>query len=140
MSAAIGSISRPSGSSAVPFFAVMLTMGGYMSVGRFLVDLWRRRCTQYWVTNQRVVIRDGMFRPTTTSMSLQGLPTMVVTEGRDGVGTIKFGETPKRWGLWSAEYQGIYWPGVIIPTQFERIPHVRSVHDAILSAQREYRT
>jgi hypothetical protein len=89
---AVNALNRSSGPNGTGFFVVMLACGMYVTFGRFLVDLWLRRRTRYWVTNQRVVIQCSLFRPTITSMSLQHLPFMLVTERGDGFGTIRFGE------------------------------------------------
>ena len=134
MNAGFALAGRPPGPIGAPALAVMLAMGLSMTAGRFLLDLWQRRRTHYWVTNQRVVIESGMLRPTTLSMSTQGLPAMVVTERGDGAGSIKFGEQPVKWGRLPV---GQYWPGMAAPIQFEGIPQVRAVHATILKAQRE---
>jgi hypothetical protein len=38
------------------FLALFLGFGLYVTLGRFLIDAWRRRVTHYGLTNERVII------------------------------------------------------------------------------------
>jgi hypothetical protein len=113
----------------VPFIVV----GLYLTVGRFGFDAWLRRCTQYAVTNRRIVIvRTGAF-PKLTSVGLDRLPDLQLTERPDGSGTIRFGPSQPIWGTaaWGA------WSPSTDPTpQFIGIENAQQVFDRIQRAAR----
>lgn len=78
----------------VPFVLI----GLYLSVGRFVADAWMRLSTRYALTNRRIVIaRSGAFGKL-TSISLERIPDMQLTEWSDGRGTIRFGPPVPYWG------------------------------------------
>lgn len=70
----------------IPF----LILGNYMVWGRFLVDAWLKRRTYYAVTNRRVLILQEGWKPKTSWMYLEAIPTME-REGSE-TGTIWFGK------------------------------------------------
>ena len=113
--------------------AFFTAVAAYMTFGRFWIDTMRRDGTRYAVTNQRVIIRSGILRPGFTSLSLRNLGVVSLREGTDGTGSITFGASG---APFSSMYEGTAWPGVRQPTQFERIPGARRVHDIILEAQK----
>ena len=71
----------------IPFILV----GLHLLVGRFLLDAWQRACTDYAVTDQRVLIVNYLFTRRVRSVELAGLSEMTLTERRDGRGSITFG-------------------------------------------------
>lgn len=72
----------------LPFLAV----GFYMVIGRFFADAWVRGRTRYLVTSQRVAIsRANGAR--VKSLDIRRLPALELQEGRNGRGTIRFGES-----------------------------------------------
>lgn len=77
----------------VPFVLV----GLYITVGRFFDDAWLRRNTEYAVTNERVLILRGRLRRSLTSLPLKTLPPVTLSEeeGRNGVGSIRFGQAAR---------------------------------------------
>jgi Bacterial PH domain len=119
----------------VPFFllfALLFTaVAVYITVGRFIVDIWLRARTAYAVTDQRVIIASGLLSQTVKSLSLQTLTDVTLTERADGTGTITFGPT----NPWGAMSGGMRWPGVPQQPMFERIPGAREVYDMIRDAQ-----
>ena len=78
----------------VPFVLV----GAYLVAGRFLLDYWIRRGTQYFVTNKRILISRPWPFSKFTAMSLDQLPEVSLTESANGRGTITFGQPLPLWG------------------------------------------
>jgi hypothetical protein len=125
-------------SGAPPFFMLwgvpFVLMGIYLIVGRFFVEAWERTRTHYAVTNERVLIVGGLFRPTTKSVSLRAMSEMSLTEHSNGEGSIHFGPS-----AFPAVFRSLSgWPGVKerMSPMFDRIPDARIVRDLILGAQK----
>jgi hypothetical protein len=110
----------------VPFVLV----GLYLIVGRFFHDAWSRSRTTYGVTNERIVIVNGVNEK---SLPLKTLAEVTLTTRSDGSGTIQFGSLP--FGAWSG--MGFSWPGMPRVPVFESIPDAHTVHDLIRRAQKE---
>ena len=108
----------------VPFVLI----GLYITVGRFLVDAWRRGRTAYVLSSERVIIQSG---GSVKSLALRTLTDVTLTERRDGSGTITFGAV----AFPMAMYAGTAWPGVPQPPAFEMIPDARQVYAQIRDAQ-----
>src|SRR5678816_4482690 len=66
----------------------------YLLIGRFWGDAWQRARTTYAVTNERIIIEHGLFKPTSTSIDLRTLSEVTVRERKDGAGTITFRTIP----------------------------------------------
>lgn len=84
----------------VPF----ILAGLYLTVGRFAVDAWLRGKTRYALTSRRILIaRSGAFGKV-TSVSLDRLPEVQLTERADSRGTIRFGPPAPYcgWGGWNS--------------------------------------
>lgn len=82
-------------SSAGWFFALFAIphaiVGVYLLVGRYFYDIKLRENTFYAVTNQRVLIKNGIFKRTTMSYVLHNLPEIVFSENNDETCNIAFG-------------------------------------------------
>jgi PH (Pleckstrin Homology) domain-containing protein len=82
-----------------PVYLVLLgilffTIAFFIAIGRFFVDAWRRARTTYAVTSERIIIRHGLYKPTSTSIDLRTLSEVKLREGKDGTGTINFRTIP----------------------------------------------
>jgi hypothetical protein len=125
-------------SGAPVFFALwgipFVAMGVYLILGRFYVEAWQRSRTHYAVTNERILILDGLFRTTVSSVSLRTLSDTTLSEYSNGEGSIYFG--PSALPTMVRSFSG--WPGMKGRTgpQFDRISNVRSVLDVIRGAQK----
>jgi len=79
--------------TVMKFFGIpFLLVGVYIVIGRFLVDAYVRKRMYYAVTNHRILILRLSPFPSFTSLSLDRLPELKLTEGRNGRGTISFGQ------------------------------------------------
>jgi hypothetical protein len=109
-----------------PLFGIpFVLVGFYLFVGHFFWSALCRRHTEYAVTNQRVIVRSGIFSTTTKSIEYRKIPTLTLTEKSDASGWIQFGET-------KADHSG---DGVsYTATKMEAVPDVRVVYDIIRKA------
>lgn len=116
----------------IPFVA----LGLYMIFGRIWVARREARSTRYAVTDRRVLIRSGAFRPTFVALDMLNLPGAELSERGDGSGSITFGT-----------YSGFFrlppgWPAMGTyrnPPTFAAIPDVRRAFDVIQRARDELR-
>lgn len=103
-----------------------LLAGLYVTAGRFLIDMFIRRGTSYYVTNRRIIIAR---RLKLTSLDIKRLPSLELDERSDGSGTIRFGASS---GLLSGANNFGIWQPTSDPTpQFIRVEYVHSVYDLI---------
>lgn len=116
------------------FLLPFLAIGLHMVAGRFFVDAWRRRRTEYVVTNERVIIRSGIFGREVKSLSLALLTEVTFRERRDGSGTIELGSAKFPGGSMMSRS----WPGAArsLPPAIEDVPDARFVYDLIRKGQR----
>jgi hypothetical protein len=125
-------------SKAPGFFALwgvpFVLAGLYLTIGRFAVDAWLRRNTRYTLTNRRVLIaRSGIFGKI-TSVSLDRLPEMQLTERADGRGTIRLGKPGPYWGRYG---WGNWTPSSDPTPQLIAIDDAQDVFDRIQRASRD---
>jgi hypothetical protein len=113
------------------FGALFVVVGLYFVIGRFIWDAFRRARTVYAVTNRRIVIVSDVWRRELRSLELEGLSQIQFREGRDGRGTITFGDKM----AWWAEFSTMPGTRPSAP-EFEAIDHARAVMDTIREAQR----
>lgn len=101
--------------------------------GRFIIDAKLRANTVYGITEERILIKTGLFSQTFTSLKIGSLSALELKERNDGVGSIILGpKNPRVVGN-----AGMNWlPGMNAPPTFELIPQVRAVQDRILEIQR----
>ena len=71
----------------------MACMGLYFMVGRFAYKAWRKKQTYYAVTDRRVLAATGAASKSVSAVFLRDTPVVNKSVGRDGVGTIVFGDS-----------------------------------------------
>ncbi len=103
-----------------------LVVGLYIIFGRFTHDANIRKKVFYAVTNQRVLVLRGARSPKITSLDIDRLPRLELSEHRGGAGTIAFepnsifaNGTMNGFGLWTPALGG--------GAQFFRITNPRQV-------------
>lgn len=106
-------------------------IGLFFVFGRFLVDAYIRANLTYAVTNERLLV---MSRRTITSHSLRILPQVTFTEGKQGKGTIKFGQPLS---MTSLRFGFEFWLPVLNKCQFINVKDGQKVYRLILRAQME---
>ena len=112
------------------FLIPFLLAGLYVTVGRFVIDMWLRRRTAYFVTNQRVILRKGN-GGSIRSLDIRRLPMLDLRERADGSGTINFDREPSTW-FNSNSGMGFWSPAMSRDFCFMRIPNVRTTYNLIV--------
>lgn len=125
--------------SGAPFFFMIwgipfLLVGMYMTIGRFFYDKANRSRTQYGITNNRIIIRSGVFKPTVQSFNIRTLHNLSIDEKADGSGTIKLNSDNDMFSALNVPG----WPGNRKPVPaLEFILDVRNVYNLILKQQHD---
>jgi len=112
--------------------------GLYVMVGRFCVDSEQRSKTAYGLSDRRIVIVSGILARNVTSLALDQLPEIHVSEKPDRSGTITFGpvvpDITVRQGYLGAR---MAYRRVPASPCFDMIPEMRDVLDRIRQAQKK---
>ena len=103
-----------------------LIAGAYFVVGRFVLDARSRAQTSYAVTDKRVLISEKNGN-NLRSLDIGSLPSLELSERRNGSGTIRFGAVanPLMWG------QNMWHPSLDPTPSFLGIDGVRKVYSLI---------
>ncbi len=128
-------LSQPKAPLIMKFWGIpFVLIGLFLIVGRFFLDAWIRTGLRYAITNRRVLIsRSGPFAKF-TSLNLDRLPEVNLTQRADGRGTIRFGENASMWG---GRNSFAMWSPALDPTpQFIMIENVRGVFEQLQHAAR----
>lgn len=112
----------------LPFVCI----GLYITIGRFFLDAKKRANTTYGITNDRIIIKSGIFSREIKSLNIRTLSDISFSQKADNSGTIVLGPVDFR----SSMMQGMEWPGVKQPNSLEFIEEVKSVYDKIIALQR----
>ena len=94
---------------AFPIFVLMIPIAIYITIGRFFYKASKKRRTVYAVTNRRVLSLCCGHREVMRAAFIGQIPTINASIGRDGRGTISFGNRN-----WMSEYwanTGMDWFG-----------------------------
>ena len=126
--------------TAAPFFFTIwgipfVIIGLYMIFGRFITDSKQRENTYYGVTNDRIIIVQGLVKQKIKSLNLRTLSDVTMSQKNDGSGSISFGpgNPIASWLI------GTSWPGIgaNFPPSFDAIPNVSDVYRTIMDAQKK---
>lgn len=112
----------------IPFVCV----GLFLVFGRFIIDAKKRENTFYGITENRIIIRSGIFKKTIKSINLKTLSEIEFEEKRDGSGTINFGPSNS---FFIRDYNLHWLGGSKQNTSFELIQNVRQVYNTIREIQ-----
>lgn len=113
----------------IPFVAV----GFYVTIGRFFIDAKKRANTIYGLTQERIIIKTGVFSQEIKSLNIKNLPEITINQKADNSGTITFGSADSKQ---ASMIQGMEWPGVKQPPRLEFIEDVKNVYDKIIELQK----
>jgi hypothetical protein len=83
--------------------------------------------------NQRVIVVSGVVQRKVTSINLNTMSELTLTERRDRTGTIEFGRASLPWHAMGME---MWSPGLMSARAFERVSDAKQVYEMIRSAQR----
>ena len=100
----------------------------FVVIGLYLLtsplwEFWRARRTIYVVTNQRLLILNGLLRPSRRSFAPADIGSLEVDVGYNGVGSIIFSREPESDGEGGSTVKRI---------GFKAIPNVREAEDHIV--------
>ena len=116
----------------IPFVA----MGVYLIIGRLVVARREAAKTVYAITDRRVLIETGAFRPRFVQLDLRDLPASQLEERQGGLGTITLGPTL---GLMRPP-PGWPFPGMYGQTPaFVAIPNAARVYETLQDARAQAR-
>ena len=122
--------------SASVFFAIFgipfVVIGLYFIFGRFWVDAKQRENTIYGITENRIIIKSGIFTKEIKSLNIRTLSDISVREKVGGMGTISLGP-PTSYGMWGSGM--MWWPGVPKQPCLEFITNVKQVYILIVEQQ-----
>lgn len=119
--------------SGAPFFFLIfgsffVIMGLYMILGRFILDIVKRKYTYYALTNDRALILSTLLGQSIKSLDIKSIPEISINLKSNNKGTIIFGNSS---GIQSM-FTNSSWPGARqdLP-QFESIDNANQVYRMI---------
>lgn len=124
--------------SGAPFFFVLfgipfVVVGLIFVFGRFIIDAKQRENTYYGITNDRIIIKSGVYKKTFKSLNIRTLSEIEYDEKSDGVGTINIG--PKNpMMMWGSGMN--WWPGIKATPSLDLVQDVRQVYSKIIEIQK----
>ncbi len=111
----------------VPFVAV----GLMMVFGRFIIDAKQRENTTYGLTQNRIIIKSGIFNSNIQSIDLKTLTNINLKEKKDGNGTIYLG--PQQYSRMAPWGDGMnWWPGAQTTPKLTQIQDARQVYRKVI--------
>lgn len=127
-----------------PFYFTMfgipfVILGLILVFGRFIIDAKQRAHTFYGLTNERIIIKSGVYKKSVKSINISTISDIEYTEKSDGSGTLYLG--PKTPIL--TQRNKITWDSGITNTSANSlalIPEVKSVYNKIINIQKSYKT
>ncbi|MDH6309229.1 hypothetical protein M2451_001800 [Dysgonomonas sp. PFB1-18] len=128
------------GSTFFPVFGIILFFWGlFIFIGRFILDIRRRRNTIYGLTDSRVIIKSGIFSQEVKSYDLHSMSDIKLTESADGSGYITLGaDNSTRYTGRSINIVGYIWlPGMPYPPMIESVDNTRTIYNQIIELKRK---
>ena len=125
------------GSIFFAMFGIPFVVIGLIFVfGRFIIDAKQRENTYYGLTEDRIIIKSGIFSKSIKSLNIRTLSDVEYSEKSDGSGTINIG--PKNpFMMWGNGMN--WWPGMKPTTSLDLIQDVRTVYSKIIEIQKQNR-
>jgi hypothetical protein len=112
----------------IPF----ILMGLYITIGRFFIDAYKRGKTRYGITQDRIIIKSGVFSQDVKSLNIRTLSDISLDQKADNSGTITLGPSDLR----STMSFGIDFPGQKQPPKLDLIEDAKTVYQQIIDLQR----
>jgi len=107
-------------------------IGLFFVFGRFMIDAKQRQNTVYGLTENRIIIKSGIFSKSIKSLNIRTLSDIELSEKGGGIGTISLG--PKNPFMPWGDGMG-WWPGMKSSPKFEMITNARKVYNQIIAIQ-----
>lgn len=115
-------------------FGIPFILAGLILVfGRYFIDAKQRENTFYGITDERIIIKSGIFNKSIKSINLKTLSDIEYVEKKDGSGTISIG--PKNpFVAWNSSMN--WWPGMKSTPSLDMVQDVRKVYNRIIELQK----
>lgn len=115
-----------------PMLILFVAIGLYFLIGRFTHEALQRHYSYYAVTDQRVIVKSGLFSSQLQSTWLNSIVSIQLNKKRNGQGSLKFetvgSRTNKSLFAKTSNAQ-------TMPLRFEKIKGARQVYELITEAQ-----
>ena len=118
------------------FWGIPFVLAGlYMIFGRFFFDSARRKNTVYGITQNRILIKSGVFKKSIKSIDIKSLNNITLNEKSNGTGTIVLGGENR----FNGYFRGTGWPGAnrSMTPALEMIKNARKVFRLITDLQKK---
>ncbi len=127
--------------SGAPFIFAMfglpfVVIGIIMVFGRFIIDAKQREKTYYGLTDDRIIIKYGIYTKSIKSLNIKTLSDIAYVEKNDGSGTINFGQNNP---IMISSNGMNWWPGVNGTPSLDLIQDVRQVYNKIVEIQKGHK-
>lgn len=114
----------------------LLLIGLYAIIGRFIVDITKRSRTYYGFTENRILIRSGIFFRKIKSVNIKMLLDIELIERSNGRGTIYLNPSPNDLDKAAYFFNSMsFGAESTTASQLELIEHPRKVYNQILKIQ-----
>jgi hypothetical protein len=111
------------------WMSLFFVIGLYMVAGRFFADARKRANMVYGITQERILIKSGIFSRKVKFFKIAAISDMLISQKADLSGTITFEP--------ASLIQDIQWPDKKRSPKLEFIEDVKSVYDKIISIQKQ---
>jgi hypothetical protein len=115
------------------FGTPFVVVGLIFVFGRFIIDARQRNSTYYGLTEDRIIIKSGLFKKTIKSLNIRTLSDIEYNEKNDGSGTINIGPNSP-FMTWGSGMN--WWPGMKLTPSLDMIPDVKKVYLKIIQIQK----
>lgn len=124
-----GTLLRYYATSFLLFNVGFTFIGFFATLGHFFMDAWRRRASEYALTNQRVIVYNGMAINRYKVQNIDSLSNINFIEDKDGYGSMYFGfiKYNTRRNFFAFNSDSV--------TGFERQPAIRNLYELIINAR-----
>ncbi len=121
--------------------AMFVCIGLFLVFGRFIADAWLRRRIYYAVTNRRILIARKAPFSNFTSLDLERLPDVQLTDESGTRGSLRFGSTTSSSGSYGySRMNGSWFPALDPVPQFIGIEDAQRVLDLVMKAGHDSRS
>lgn len=117
----------------------MAIVGVYLAFGKFFTDALIRSNTHYAITQERIIVKYGIFNKTLNAYHIRSMTDLKHTEKADGSGSITFGTSEEFTPLHESPGGGVQFNFFSHKKQpgLDLIQDVRKVYGFITQAQKE---
>lgn len=123
------------GSIFFAMFGIPFVFIGLIFVfGRFIIDAKQRENTFYGLTDDRIIIKSGVYKKSIKSLNIRTLSDIEYDEKNDGSGTINIGPKNPMMMMWGSGMS--WWPGIKATPSLDLIQDVRKVYNKIIEIQK----